>query len=82
MTHNLIAPPDRLVVIDQRLGIIELELHQMPRDTLLLLRQQRIPSDKAARLVELDHETQPRLQRRVLIGDVMTPVAVGFFQPQ
>ena len=82
VTHDLIAPPDRLVVINQRLGIVEFELHQMPCDTLLLLGQQRLASDESTRLVELDHKTEPGFQRRVFIGDVVTPVPVGLLQAQ
>ena len=59
MTHDLFTPPDRLIVVNQRLGIVEFELHQVPRDPLLLLRQQCLAPDKPIRFVELDHKPSP-----------------------
>ena len=48
-------------MINERLGIIELELHQM-RAILLLLRKKRLAPDEPARLIKLDHKTKPRLK--------------------
>ena len=43
----------------------------------LLLPQQGITADEGQILVEGDGKTEACFQRRILIGDVMTPMAIG-----
>ena len=49
---------------------------------LVLLLQQRIAADEGRLLVEGDGEAEPGLERRVLLADVMAPMAVGLLDAQ
>ena len=80
MPHNLTVSPDRLIVIDQRLGILQSQLHEVPRQALLLLADQGLATDKSARFVKLDHKAKTRFEWRIFVGNVMAPVAIGLFQ--
>lgn|GEM_PF-2345880 len=61
---ELAVAQDRLLAVEQRLGIGEQELDQPARvRPLLVLRQQRVPPDEPARLVEVDREFEARLER-------------------
>ena len=77
-----VALPDRFVVVQQGLRGFELELHQALGAPGRLLAQQRLTADEAAGFVPLDRESEARLQRRVLVGDVMAPVPVGLLDAQ
>ena len=58
------AEQDRLLSVEQRLGIGQQELHQATRvRALLVLGEERVAADEAAGLVEVDRELQAGLQR-------------------
>ena len=71
-----------LIVVQHRLWIIEPELHQPTVHTALTLGHQSIATDEAARLVEGHAPREASVQWCVLLGDVVTPVAVRLFHSQ
>ena len=48
----------------------------------LFLCEQRLTPDKATGLVHFDSKAQPCLERGVLVGNVMAPMAIAFFHAQ
>src|SRR5580700_10405986 len=79
---QLAVSPDRLVVVQESIVPLESQRHQAAAHTRGALREQRLAADEAARLVPGDGELQPRLERGVLVRDVVAPVAVGLFDAQ
>ena len=58
--------PDRLVVVQQLLGVGEGELHHPAGEPGRLLREEGLTADETARLVPCDDEAEPGFQRRVI----------------
>src|SRR5690625_3742620 len=85
MAHDLAAPPDGLVVIEQRLRIAQLELEQAAAQAFFPSPQDSIAAEEItearARLLRLHRETQAGLQHMILIGDVVAEVAEGLLDP-
>ena len=76
------VPEDRLVVVQEWLRVVEAELHEATGEAGLALCDQCLAADEAAGLVPRDPPGEPGLERGVLVGDVVTPVAVGRLPPQ
>ena len=77
------SPADHLTVIQERLGIVQQELDQpAPRNAGLLLHDECVAADEATGLVELDRETEARLERCVEVADVVPEVAVRLLEAQ
>src|SRR5690606_41634642 len=78
-----VARPDRLVVIEQRLGIGQPELQQPACQSLLLLAQHGIAPEEiaeaAARLVRFRGKAEAGFEHMVLIADVVAEMPIGFF---
>ena len=71
-----------LVVVEQRVWIVEAELHQPSIHPGLALGHQGIVADEATGLVEGHAPREAGVERRVLLGDVVAPVAVGLLHAQ
>jgi len=82
VSNEYAVTQNRFVVIEQRLRIVELELHEPARNAHRALRKQCLAADEAARLVERHGERKARFEWCVFIGDVVTPVPEPFLQPQ
>src|ERR1700730_855537 len=81
-THDDPVAVDRLLVIAGRRWICESEEHHSTQHPKLLLSQDRFTADETSNLVEVAAETQPRLQRRVVICDIVTKMSIPFFDAQ
>ena len=68
--------PDRLVVIEQRLRLVEDEDQEPADERLFALGQKRIASRERMTFVEAHREGEPGLERRVLAAEVVTPRAI------
>ena len=79
VADNLIVSPDRFIVIQQWIRIIEQELHQAFFKTSFTLAQQRLTADKSACFVEGHGKTQACLQRCIFVRYVVTPVTISLF---
>ena len=82
MADNAVAVPNRFVMVEQRLRVLQAKLRQAAAQPPLSLAQQGLPANEAAGLVELDHKAQARLQGAVLVGEVVAPVPVTLLQAQ
>src|SRR5438477_9861014 len=80
--HQRAVPPDRLVVVEQRLRVIEEEDDQASAQWCLALGQERLAPEERHRLVQPQREPEPRLERCVLAAEVMAPRAVGLLDAQ
>src|ERR1700733_15291473 len=76
------ALPDGLVVIQHGFGRFEPKLYQPLEAPGLSLPKQRLAADEAPRLVPFDREAEAGLQRRILIGNVVAPMPIRFFDAQ
>ena len=70
VADNLAVAHDRLIVIDERLGIGQAELHHARGEPLLLPAQDRIAADEI-RLGEIDGKAETGFQHVILLRDVM-----------
>ena len=75
---DLAVAQDRLVVEEQRLGILQPELHQPALQSGLALPQHRVAADEIA-LAGLHRKAEAGLQHMVLVGDVVAEMAEGLF---
>ena len=67
-------------MVEQPVGVVQLELDQPLGTWLILLFSKCLASAEAAGFVPRDGEPEPGLERGVLVGDVVTPVAVARFE--
>ena len=80
-TDELPIAVDGLVMIDERLGVLERKKDQFPFQALLFLLQKGLASDKIS-FFQFDGKSKAGLQRRVIRRDVAAPMAVSFFQAE
>jgi len=76
---DYIASPYGLVVIQQRFRIVQPELHEPLFNSFFFLSQQRFAAYESSGLIELDGKSEARLEWRILIGNIVAPVALAFF---
>ena len=80
--HQFAVAEDRLVVQQDRFGIVHQEMYQASAQTFLLVLFQRLAANKVGVLLERDGEAQARLERRVGGGNIVPPMAIRFFAAQ
>ena len=80
VAHDLPVPQDRLVVIEQRLGVGQTELQQALVQPGVLFAQHRVAPDEIG-FGGFHGKAQPGLQHVILAGDVMAEMAKGLFDP-
>src|SRR5262245_28351686 len=75
-----------LVVEEQPRGVGELKLEQAPRQARLALAQHRLAADEvtepATAFLGFYDKAQPRLEHMILVGDVVSEMAIGLLEAQ
>src|SRR5438552_3386417 len=81
-SHERAVPPDGLAVIEHTARVLEREGDEAALGASLFLPQERVVADEAAGLAPRHGEAEAGFEGRVLLGDVVAPVPVGFLDPE
>ena len=83
MTDDFTIPHHGLIMIEQRLGVIQPELEHACLDTLFLAAEDTVTPDEitepARLLADAGGETEPGINDMILAGDIMPKMAEGLF---
>ena len=79
---DLAVAADRLEVVEQRLRVLQGEQDETLADARVPLAQHGVAADEAGVLSVCHGETETGFQRRVLVADVVPPVAITLFHAE
>src|SRR5579863_2289306 len=82
LADEFAVSPDRLIVIEQAIRPLESHRDQPATHPSLALPRERLETHEAAGLVPGEGEVQARLERRVFIAQVVSPVPVSLLHTQ
>ena len=82
ISDDLAVAADRLVVVEQRLRVLQGEQDEALADARIPLAQRGVAADEPGVLPVRHGEAEAGFLRRVLVADVVPPVAIALFQAE
>ena len=82
LADNDAVAPDRFVVVEERVGVVERELDETCTQARIALPRQGVAADESFGFVPRDGEPESGFQRSGVRCDVVAPVAVALLHPQ